>query len=144
MATQIFLGIEHMAIAARSPEALADWYARVLGFHVHATFDNGENKPMTYFIRLGGDGPFLEIFPANREQAGREKPNTEPGISHLAISVGNFEAALEILAHSGARPEGEERKGSTGFRVQFYRDPEGNLFHILYRPAPLPQGKSKA
>lgn len=136
----LFVGIEHFAIASRSPEALAHWYVRELGFKIHTTFDNGAGKPFTYFIRLGDSGPFLELFAADREKSGREKPNSEPGLAHVAILVSDFEQAVAKMANSGARPEGELRTGPSGFRIQFYRDPEGNLFHILHRTNPLPKG----
>lgn len=136
----LFVGIEHFAVAARSPESLASWYVHSLDFQYHTTFNNGPLKPLTYFIRIGDSGPFIEIFPADREKSGREKPNSEPGLAHIAILVSDFEAAVEKMSNSGARPEGELRTGPGGFRIQFYRDPEGNLFHILHRPQPLPKG----
>jgi hypothetical protein len=79
----------------------------------------------------------VEIVPADRVKCPKEKQNNEAGIVHLAISVSHFEAAVEKLRVSTARPEGEERAGAHGARVQFYRDIEGNLFHILWRPKAL-------
>ena len=134
----LFLGIEHLAIAAKNPQALAEWYSRVLGFRTRITFDNGAEKRQTFFIGLGLGCPYIELIPADQSKQNPEKPNADPGISHVAVLVSNFDRAVTALAEAGARREGEERAAPFGARVQFYRDPEGNLFHILFRPQPLP------
>ena len=136
--TDLFLGIEHLAIAAKNPKALAEWYSRVLNFRTRITFDNGAETRQTFFIGLGADGPYIELIPADASKQNPEKPNADPGISHIAVLVSDFDRAAASLAESGARKEGDERAAPFGARVQFYRDPEGNLFHILYRPQPLP------
>jgi glyoxylase I family protein len=133
---ELFTGIEHIAISARSPEVLADFYVQTLGFKVVAAFDNGDGMPQTFMLGLGS-GPMIEIIPADRLKFPREKQNADPGIVHLAISVSNFDQAAQKLNASSARPEGDERQGAHGARVRFYRDPEGNLFHILLRPKVL-------
>ncbi len=136
-----FTGIEHFAFAARSPEGLADWYCRAMGFRIFTTFNNGEGKPKSYMIYLGTNQPMVEIIPADRERPMREKANTEPGLVHVAITVDDFDAAVKTLSGHGARPEGDERVAPNGTRVRFFRDPEGNLFHILLRTEPLAQSK---
>ncbi|MFH0938562.1 MAG: VOC family protein [Planctomycetota bacterium] len=135
--SNIFDGIEHVAISARSPEGLADWYVKTLEFEIYTTFDNGSNNPKTYMLRLGEHPPFLEIFAADRSRPGHEKLNTEPGLVHLAILVSDFDRAVQRLLKAGARPDGETRSGPLFSKIQFYRDPEGNLFHILWRPKAL-------
>ena len=136
---KLFTRIEHVAIAARDPEALAAWYGKNLGFSVRITFDNGADKPKTYMIALDNREPYIEIIPADRTQPLHERANNDPGISHLAICVSDFDAALKSLVAAGARREGDERKAPYESRVQFFRDPEGNLFHLLFRPSTLPK-----
>jgi len=138
---RLFTRIEHVAIAARDPEALAAWYGSHLGFGVRITFDNGPEKPKTYMIALDNREPYIEIIPADLSHAPHERANTDPGLSHLAICVSDFDAALKRLVAAGARREGEERKAPYDSRVQFFRDPEGNLFHLLFRPTGLPERK---
>lgn len=142
MVVSFFLGIEHFAIAARDPEKLKDWYVRVLGFRVRTSFDNGPGRPRTYMLQFGEAGPLVEMFPADMTPGNPELPrpraNTEPGLAHVALLVGDFDAAAAHLASEGVPREGEERAAPLGARVQFYRDPEGNLLHILYRPRALP------
>jgi len=130
-------GIEHIAIAARDPERLAAWYIATLGFRVRIAFDNGPGKPKTWLLELG-NGAMLEVFAADAEKQSVERGNGDPGFVHLATTVNDFDAAHAQLVAAGARAEGGERAAPFGARVRFYRDPEGNLFHILFRPVPLP------
>src|SRR5436190_18526749 len=119
---ELFTGIEHTAIAARDSEKLAAWYVENLGFKLSASVDNGPTKPKTCFIHLNGN--FLEVMPSNREMPQRE--NLDHGISHVAILVSDFDAAVIKLDRVGALKDGAERAGPWCSRIQFYRDPEGN------------------
>ena len=132
MAT-LFIGIEHTAIAAHDSEKLAAWYMEHLDFKLAASVDNGPGKPKTCFIHLHGN--FIEVMPSNRETLPRE--NLDHGISHLAILVSDFDAAVSRLTARSVQRDGAERAGPWGSRIQFYRDPEGNLFHLLWRPKAL-------
>jgi len=133
----VFSGIEHIAIAARDPERLAEWYIAALGFRVRIALDNGPGKPKTYLLELGARS-MIEVLPADAGKSGVERANTDPGLAHLAITVNDLDAAHAQLLAAGAKAEGDERAAPFGARVRFYRDPEGNLFHILFRPTPLP------
>ena len=130
-----FIGIEHTAIAAIDTARLSAFYVETVDFAISASVDNGPGKQTTFFVRLGGT--FIEIMPAVSELNPRERQNLDRGISHLAILVSDFEAAVKRVDASGAPREGGERAGPWGSRIQFYRDPEGNLFHLLWRPKPL-------
>lgn len=129
----LFTGIEHVALAALNTESLAGWYCNQLGFEMRSAVDNGPAKQKTYFIRL--NGTFFEVMPALNEMPLRE--NLDRGLSHVAILVSDFDAAVLKLNNAGAKREGSERAGPWNSRIQFYRDPEGNLFHLLWRPAAL-------
>jgi len=137
----LFLSIEHIAVGSRHPQALAEWYSRTLGFQTRISFDNGPDKPRTFMMQLG-NGPMIEIIPSD-SRAPVFRNNSQPGWIHAAILVSDFDRAAEKLRDAGAQLEGEERAAPFGARVQFYRDPEGNLFHILFRPTPLPQDSPK-
>lgn len=130
---ELFTGIEHVAIASRDSEKLAAWYAQHLDFKLAASVENGPGKPKTCFIHLNGN--FLEIMLSAKELPTRD--NTDHGISHVAIVVSDFDAAMAKLARADIPKDGAERAGPWGSRIQFYRDPEGNLFHLLWRPKPL-------
>jgi glyoxylase I family protein len=131
----LFAFVEHFGLAARDTEALARWYCEALGFSVHLAMENGPGQPKTFFIRAAS-GAMVEILPATASPA-QEKPNSEAGWVHLAVGVSDFKAAAEKLERCGAKAEGPVREIPGGVRVRFYRDQEGNLFHIVFRPKPL-------
>ena len=123
--------IEHMAIAAKDTAALARWYQDRLGFTV--AYDNKKDPP-TIFVRLG-EGSLLEIIPASQEPR-RERKTSDPGMSHFAISVQDFEAVQADLTAKGIEVR-DIREASRGVKVGFFEDPEGNLVQVIYRPEPL-------
>ena len=128
--------IEHLALAARDPERLAEWYVATLGFRIRLVLDDRPGPQKAYLLQAGA-GTLLEIYPADECPGGTERSNTAPGLAHFALLVRDFNAAQSRLDQAGVRSEGAERAGPLCARVRFYRDPEGNLFHILFRPQPL-------
>ena len=121
-------GIEHAAIAARNIEALADWYVGVLGFTINYKSANA------IFVKAP-DGSMIELIHAV-EDRGPQTLKTQ-GLRHLALKVQDFDAALASLRQHNVEFEGEPSE-SKGNRVVFFRDPEGNYLHLLYRATPLP------
>ena len=123
------IGIDHVAIAAKDPQALADWYVEVLGFEVVS--HNGQSPPT---VLVGGpSGASIEIMPDN----GRpivEHGWADPGIRHLALRVENLDdarASLEAAGRREIRPGGEAMGGGTLWN---FDDPEGNVLQIVERP----------
>ena len=126
----MYRGIEHIAIAAQDTTALCGWYCGTFGFGV--AYDNKKSPP-TYFVKLGTG--LIELIPASQAQrVGRE--NADPGLSHLALSVDDFDAAAANLKAKGIALE-NVREASGGVKVGFLKDPEGNLLQIISRPNPL-------
>jgi catechol 2,3-dioxygenase-like lactoylglutathione lyase family enzyme len=64
------------------------------------------------------------------------RENNDPGLTHVALSVADFEAAVAHLQANGVAFEGEV-KVSGEVKAHFFRDPEGNLLHVICRPRPL-------
>ena len=124
----VFNAIEHSAIASPDPEHLAAWYVATLGFRVN--YRLGRNV----FVKAP-DGSMIEIVPAEGERV--ELGLFQPGICHLAIAVGDFEAALASLREQGVRMLSEPREVA-GNRLVFFADADGNPLHLIWRPAPLP------
>ena len=127
-------GVDHVAIAARDPRALAQWYCDLLGLRV--LFDNGQDPP-TYLV--GGDmGAVVEIMPDNGAAVTVHQPY-DPGIRHIAFRVRDFDAvhaALEGKVY-GLTPPGPAAGGG---RIAFFHDPEGNLLQIVSRDRDLFDG----
>ncbi len=123
----MFRGIEHFAIASPNPKRLADWYAAYLDFEI--TYEYAGN----YFVQAS-NGALVEIVPAEGERA--EAGMRAPGMRHTAISVDDFDAAYEQLKSQGVKFEGEPYTNQ-GNRLVFFKDPDGNLIHLIKREKPL-------
>ncbi|MFT5367335.1 MAG: glyoxylase I family protein [Candidatus Latescibacterota bacterium] len=126
----MYRGIEHTAIAASDTTALTTWYCETFGFSI--AYQN-QKEPPTFFVKLGQG--LLEIIPAN-DVARVDRDNADPGLSHFAISVDDFEGAVAALAAKGIEVTGI-REASGGVQVGFVADPENNALQIIRRPNPL-------
>ena len=124
----VFLGIDHPAVAAEDVDALADWYCDVVGYEKLFRHE----KPV--WILKASDGTLLEIMP--RDETPRpERTTWTPGWSHLAIRVSDFDAAERLLQDRGVQWTGDEIGAIGGGRVRNFLDPEGNMLQILERPS---------
>ncbi len=125
--------LEHIGLAARDPVALRDWHLRVLG--AREVFGNRETPP-AFLLEMPG-GLLLEIYPA--DSANPDTRNNQlAGWRHLALRVDSIEAAREELTARGVAFEEPIKPAGGGGRVLFFRDPEGNLLHLVERPVDAP------
>jgi len=128
----MFQGIEHVAISSPNPQKLAQWYVDHLEFHINFTYDGN------YFVRAA-NGWMLEIIPATNLLAAPQvvANNKDAGFRHLAIAVEDFEAGVAELRARGVHLIGEPKENQ-GNWLAFFNDGDGNLVHLIKRPAPLP------
>jgi glyoxylase I family protein len=120
---------EHLGLPARDPATLKDWYLNALGGEL--VYDNLETPP-AFFVKLAG-GLMLEIYQSCsdlRETA----DNSLAGFRHLALRVDSIEAARLHLENRGVKFSEPVKPAGGGGRVQFFRDPEDNLLHLVERP----------
>lgn len=120
-------GIDHMAIAADNPDALADWYAEVLGYE--KTF-RPNDKPL--WLVTAPDGTMLEIMPKDNTKR-PERTNWTPGFSHLAFRVTNLDDAIRDLDAKGVHWLADIGTAVGGGRLRNFADPEGNTLQIVER-----------
>jgi len=122
--------LEHLGLPARDPVALKDWYVRVLGAKL--VFDNGEAPP-AFFVALPGGG-LIEIYAGDfaRKDIGNNKLN---GWRHVALRVDSIEPAKAELEKRGVKFTEPIKTAAGGGRVLFFKDAEGNLLHLVERPA---------
>jgi glyoxylase I family protein len=99
-----------------------------LDFHINYTY--GGN----YFARAS-NGTLLEFIPSEGDRAPQKMK--DPGIRHLAISVDNFDAAMEELRKRGVEFLNQPIDVQ-GNRLIYFSDGDGNLVHLIHRPQPLP------
>lgn len=123
----MFKGIEHFAIASRNPKQLVAFYVSYLEFAT--TYEYAGN----YFIQAP-DGALIEVIPAEGDAPINEMRT--PGIRHIALAVDDFDAAYTKLRAQGIKFEGKPYNNE-GNRLVFFRDPEGNLLHLIQRAKPL-------
>jgi glyoxylase I family protein len=124
----MFVGLEHTAIASPSPAKLAQWYVDHLGFHINFEYDGN------FFVRAA-NGSMLEIIPSEGNRA--EQKMRDEGIRHLAIEVTDFDAAHAALMVQGVNFTGQPYVNA-GNRLVFFTDCDGNFVHLIKREKPLP------
>lgn len=124
-------GVDHVAIAADDPRALTRWYCERLG--MRQLFDNGQEPP-TLFV--GGDrGGTIEIMP-HRGQSHPDREFYAPGISHIALTVEDFDAAYAAL-RGHVQGLSDPIPAAGGGTIANFKDLEGNDVQIIWRPRSL-------
>ena len=124
--------IEHMAIAAKETGALAQWYVDTLGFRV--VVDGGPTG--TWFIGPPEGQALIEIIKAT-DAPPHERERNDPGWSHLAFTVQDFDAAVKTLTDKGVTFTNAPSMSGGGDRLAFFLDRDGNVLQIVSRPKPL-------
>jgi glyoxylase I family protein len=119
--------VEHLAIVAKDPVTLKNWYERVLG--AKEIFNNGQNPP-TYLIAL--NNVWFEIYAAEKSLPDTAN-NKVAGFRHLALRVDSLDAAKAELEKRGVKFTEAERQAAGGGRILFFADCEGNLLHFVER-----------
>ena len=127
----MFTGVEHTGLAARDTRAMADWYVKTFGLKIVS--DNGATPPA--FMLKSPDGRMIEILPATSGEPAQYDQFLH-GLRHLAWQVTDFDRALAHVRAQGVTEFFDHRE-SADFRLIFFRDPEGNLMHLIWRARPL-------
>jgi catechol 2,3-dioxygenase-like lactoylglutathione lyase family enzyme len=123
------IGIEHIAIYAKDTKKLSDWYKQI--FDGEVVYDNGKG---TYFIAFS-DKSMIEFCSSEAENVPTEL--TVPGIRHIAISVDDFETLVDKVKAQGVEILKDATVTDKGIGTMFFRDPEGNILHLISRKTPL-------
>jgi methylmalonyl-CoA epimerase len=111
--------IDHLGIAVRSLDAALGFYTGVLGMEVAGRETVAGEKVNLAMLACGG--PRLELLePASDDSPiGRFLEKRGEGLHHVALLVGDLEAAVERLKAAGARLVNEPRRGAGGHRYVF-------------------------
>ena len=131
---ELFLAVDHPAIACRDTRRQIDWYCRRLGMRVVAQNDA---DPPTALVGYDADtrhGAVIELMPAR--DPGDDPASAArfaPGLRHLALRVRNFDEAYASLESAGVRFLSEPGAATGGGRIVSFRDPEGNELQIVER-----------
>lgn len=122
--------VEHIGLPARNAAALRDWYVAFLGAHCIAP--TGDTPP--FFIRPPGANTLFEIYNSTGANPVTED-NGLAGWRHLALRVDSLETARVELETRGVKFLDPIKPAAGGGRVLFFKDGEGNLLHLVDRPA---------
>lgn len=123
------IGIEHIGIFAKDTEALKNWYADMFGWK--NVYDNGKG---TYFLKAD-DGVMIEFVKSDIDGGKHEMQAT--GLRHIAISVDNFDELVKKLLDANVKVLTDANVNAKGIGTMFFEDPDGNVLHLINRPAPL-------
>jgi catechol 2,3-dioxygenase-like lactoylglutathione lyase family enzyme len=134
--------LRHIAIAAKDPDAMADFFVRAFDFKIVRSNDG----PLAYGHHLSDGTIDLAILRFKTDQLG--KGLDYAGLHHFGILVEDVEKAAKKLEGLGGKhymDQDGNRLG--GFEVKFY-GPEGVLFDVAEHPwtgtEPLPLQKAEA
>ncbi len=130
--TQVNFNLDHIGLAATSPNLLREWYTNVL----NTTEVWRSPEVEAYLLRLPG-GSMIEIYPATTRSTPEVAAiNGVAGWRHLALRVPNLETAIQHLDQHNVSWRSDIRPAGGGGRVRFFSDPEGNLWHLVERSNP--------
>ena len=125
--------LEHLGFATPDPRMLAQWYVEVIGGEL--VWENGATPP-ALFVRLPG-GLVLEIY-SSATMSPDVGLNHLSGFRHLALRVESIETAKARLELMGVIFLEPTKPAGGGGRVLFFKDPCGNLLHLVERPTDAP------
>jgi catechol 2,3-dioxygenase-like lactoylglutathione lyase family enzyme len=135
--------LRHIAIAAKDPDAMADFYVKAFDFKIVRSNDG----PLAYGHHLSDGTIDLAILRFKTDQLGRGMDYT--GLHHFGVLVENVDEAGRKLESLGGKHymDQSEAERFGGFEVKFY-GPEGILFDVAQHPwtgtEPLPVEMAKA
>ena len=129
--------LRHIAIAAKDPDAMADFYVKAFDFKIVRSNDG----PLAYGHHLSDGTIDLAILRFKTDQIGKGMDYT--GLHHFGILVEDVDQAAKKVEGLGGKhymdQANPERTG--GFEVKLY-GPEGVLFDVAEHPwtgtEPLP------
>lgn len=128
--------LRHIAIAAKDPDRMAEFYKRAFGF----TEVRKTDGPLTYGYHLSDGTIDLAILRFKIDRIGKGLDYT--GLHHFGVLVEDVASTAQKLEGLGGRHDLDQCEGRAGgFEVEFY-GPEGVLFDIAEHPwtgtEPLP------
>ena len=124
-------GIEHVAIFAKDTKALSDWYVNM--FDLKIVYDNGKG---TYFAAFESGDMIEFCMQSEQNPVSGDKVG---GIRHLALSVTeeDFDKMVDKLKSANVSVVTDVSVSAKGIKTFFFKDIEGNISHLIYRPEPL-------
>ncbi|MGD9768345.1 MAG: VOC family protein [Pseudolabrys sp.] len=120
---------DHVHLRTTDPEAMAQWFERMLGAEVIRTMQGGAPR---IDLKLGGANIFIAPVTAGD---GVNAPPATPyrGLDHFGLQVSGIDAIAADLKAKGVEFTREPTTVRPGTRVCFIRGPEGVSIELLER-----------
>ena len=121
--------LRHLAIAAKDPDAMADFYMKAFDFKLVRTSDG----PLAYGHHISDGTIDLAILRFKSDQIGKGMDYT--GLHHFGILVEDIDEAAKAVEALGGKHymDQSEPDRTGGFEVKLY-GPEGVLFDVAEHP----------
>ena len=124
---------EHIGLPAKDPRALKDWYVQIFGAEV--VHDNHLTPP-AYYLKLP-DGSMIEIYKASISNP-QVSDNQLQGWRHVALRVKSLDEARLWFMNRGVIFHERIKPAVGGGVLLYFKDPEGNLLHLVERTEDSP------
>ena len=120
---------DHIHLRTKDPEAMAQWFEKMLGAEVVRTMQQGAQR---IDLKLGGANIFIAPV---KDGDGTNVPPTIPyrGLDHFGLSVSGIDAIAADLKAKGVEFTKEPTTVRPGVRICFIRAPEGVSIELLDR-----------
>ena len=120
---------DHVHLRTTDPEAMAHWFANMLGAEVVRTMQEGKPR---LDLKLGGANIFIAPVAAGD---GTNAAPTIPyrGLDHFGLCVSGIDAVAADLKAKGVAFTREPTTVRPGVRICFIRGPEGISIELLDR-----------
>jgi catechol 2,3-dioxygenase-like lactoylglutathione lyase family enzyme len=135
--------LRHIAIAAKDPDKMAEFYCKAFDFKIVRSNDG----PLAYGHHLSDGTIDLAILRFKSDQIGKGMDYT--GLHHFGILVEDMNESAKIVEGLGGKHymDQSEPERVGGFETKFY-GPEGILFDVAEHPwtgtEPLPMPVKEA
>lgn len=124
----------HVAFRVQDVDRSLAFYEGVLGFReafrvYHPQPDSRAPRRLGLIYVQFGPDQFVELFEGGADERQPEPLPRGAGYLHFCVTVEDLDAALETLRGKGLEI-GEPRTGTSGARIYFIEDPDGNKIEL--------------
>jgi catechol 2,3-dioxygenase-like lactoylglutathione lyase family enzyme len=122
---------DHIHLRTANPEAMAQWFEKMLGAEVLRTTQEGKPR---IDLKIGDANIFIAPVAAG-DGVGAAPTTPYRGLDHFGLSVSGIDAIAAELKAKGVEFTREPTTVRPGVRVCFIRAPEGVSIELLDRAA---------
>ena len=122
---------DHVAITVRDMERSVGFYRDLLGFDVLGQLLLNESSFKIVYLRSGSACVELFEFRDHDAETAVGTPDTVGGFKHSALQTDDVDGVAARLRAAGGVFTVEPTDAPGGVRLEFFRDPDGNLLELV-------------